>query len=295
MENISPIYSTRIPIEYQHYVDVLEKTNQQLGLWMSSLGVLVSALGVLFAVLSIVVGIYGFWKYKSHKKELEEQLDAFMASVNNQIQNQINAYDDRFGNLLKIYEGKLEETDGKQKDVIENLINDLQRERLRAISSIGVQKNDLIDVGSGIKLLPGSLIMGETLDWIYWYGYDGQRYAFPNQDVLKSWFPTFNEKQVQKITDRQLASITLVRNMFYKPGSRLIKISSDPKIYAVGQNGLIHWIYPESVIQELYGPNWKTNLVTVKDVYFVDYRVGERITNSANFNPDYLQMTAQLP
>lgn len=295
MENISPIYNTKIPIEYQHYVDILEKTNQQMGLWMSSLGVLVSALGVLFAVLSIVVGVYGFWKYKSHQKELKDQLKAFMDSINVQIQDQINLYDGRFEKLLNVYEGKLKTTDGQQKEMIEGLINDLRFERLRAVSSVGIQKNNGLDSGYSIKLVSGSLIRGETLDWVYWYAHNGQRYAFPNFDVLQSWFPSFDEKQILKITDRQMASIALAGNMLYRPGSRLIKISSDPKIYVIGQNGLLHWIHPEAVIREIYGFNWKSKLATVKDVYFVDYSMGRDISNAADFNPDYEQSIAQLP
>lgn len=146
-----------------------------------------------------------------------------------------------------------------------------------------------------IGIVPGSLIKGETLNTVYWYGRDCQRYSFPDVDVLKSWFPCVDETAIQLITDRQLADIVLAGNMVYRAGTRIIKIASDEKIYAVGQNGMIHWIHSTEVIENIFGSDWKKLLVVVKDVYFVDYSVGRTINHKEDFDPVYEQALAQLP
>ena len=86
----------------------------------------------------------------------------------------------------------------------------------------------------------GDLIMGETLSTVYYYGSDGQRYSFPNEKTYFSWFEDFDG--VVEISDEDLADITLVGNIVYRPGSRWVKITSDEKTYAVAADGSIHWV-----------------------------------------------------
>src|SRR3989338_5434294 len=63
----------------------------------------------------------------------------------------------------------------------------------------------------------GDLIKGTTLSTVYYYGSDGQRYAFPNEKTFFSWFPDFSG--VVTISDSELANITLAGNIVYRPGS----------------------------------------------------------------------------
>jgi len=292
----TPISSSSSETATENYIQILEKTNEQLPLWIDSLGVFVSALGVLFTALAIFVSLFGYWKYKSHKKELDDRLVSFMDATDTQIKRQIQIYDERFELLLNSYENKLETADNQQKAVIEGIMRDLRAERLRVVASVGLHNSRNGYVGTNrSQLATGSLIKGETLNSVYWYGRDGQRYTFPDEDVLKSWFPDVDALDIQKITDEQMASITLAGNMVYRAGTRLIKTISDPKIYVIGQNGLIHWVHPHEVIEKIFGSEWKNLLVTIKDVYFVDYTVGGDVKNSDEFNPNYEQAIASLP
>jgi hypothetical protein len=129
----------------------------------------------------------------------------------------------------------------------------------------------------------GDLIMGETLSTVYYYGSDGQRYSFPNEKTFFSWYSDFDS--VVSITDEELADITLAGNIVARAGSHWIKIESDEKVYAVSTDGSIHWIEDEDTAVGLAGDDWNTFIDDVPDVFFVDYTVGDSLTDaSAGYN-----------
>jgi hypothetical protein len=125
----------------------------------------------------------------------------------------------------------------------------------------------------------GDLIMGETLSTVYYYGSDGQRYSFPNEKTYFSWYMNFDD--VVQVTDEELADITLAGNIAYRAGSRWVKIESDEKVYAVSTDGSVHWIEDEDTAVGLAGDAWNTNIDDVPDVFFVDYTVGDSLTDAA--------------
>ncbi|MFA4845263.1 MAG: hypothetical protein WC654_01760 [Patescibacteria group bacterium] len=125
----------------------------------------------------------------------------------------------------------------------------------------------------------GDLIMGETLSTVYYYGSDGQRYSFPNEKTYFSWYADFDD--VVEISDEDLADITLAGNIVARPGSHWIKIQSDEKVYAVSTDGSIHWVESEEVAEGLAGSDWNTNIDDVPDVFFVDYTVGDSLTDAS--------------
>ncbi|MEI6511097.1 MAG: hypothetical protein WCO25_03585 [Candidatus Uhrbacteria bacterium] len=136
----------------------------------------------------------------------------------------------------------------------------------------------------------GSLIKGTTLSTLYYYGSDGSRYAFPNEKTYFSWYSDFSS--VETISDSALAAIPLAGNVVYRPGSRWIKIQSDPKTYVVTPEGQIRWIESESVASGLAGSDWNTMIDDVADTFFVDYTVGTSLTSATNaFNGAMVSMS----
>jgi len=123
----------------------------------------------------------------------------------------------------------------------------------------------------------GSLIKGFS-DAVYYYGSDGKRYVFPNQRIYMSWYADFDD--VITISDEQLASIPLGGNVTYKPGVRMIKIQSDPKVYAVARGGILRWVTTQEVAEALYGPNWNQFIDDVNVAFFVAYTIGDPITEA---------------
>jgi hypothetical protein len=124
----------------------------------------------------------------------------------------------------------------------------------------------------------GDIIKGETLSTVYYYGSDGQRYSFPDEKTYFSWYENFDG--VVEISDEELADITLAGNIVRRPGSRWIKITSDDKVYAVSTDGSIRWVESEEVAEGLAGSDWNTFIDDVPDVFFVDYTVGDSLTDA---------------
>jgi len=124
----------------------------------------------------------------------------------------------------------------------------------------------------------GSLIKGQTFAAVYYCGKDGKRYVFPNEKTFYTWFEDFSTLVV--LTDAQLAAIPLGGNATYKPGVRMVKIQTDPKVYAIARGGLLRWVQSEAVARALYGTNWNRQIDDVSDAFFVNYTIGDPITEA---------------
>ncbi len=120
----------------------------------------------------------------------------------------------------------------------------------------------------------GTLIKG-SLPAVYYCGSDGKRYVFVNEKAYFSWYADFST--VLTISDADLALITIGGNVTYRPGSKMIKILSDPKVYAVSRGGILRWVTTEAIAARLYGVNWNKQIDDVPDSFFVNYTLGEPI------------------
>lgn len=147
--------------------------------------------------------------------------------------------------------------------------------------SVGVGTLVLPNVASAATLSAGDLIKASG-PAVYYYAGDGKRYVFPNEKTYFSWFKDFS--MVKTITDTELAAITIAANVTERPGTMLVKITTDPKTYAVTKGGVLHWIESESVAKALYGDAWATRVIDVSDAFFVNYTIGSSI--STNVHPD---------
>ncbi len=139
----------------------------------------------------------------------------------------------------------------------------------------------LVQPSTALGASAGDLIKG-SLSTVYYYGYDGQRYTFPNEKTYMTWYTDFSD--VTTISDSALADITLGGNVVYRWGSRWVKIQSDPKVYAVSTDGAIHWIESEAVATAFAGSNWASNVHDVPDSFFVDYTVGASLMSATAYD-----------
>lgn len=117
---------------------------------------------------------------------------------------------------------------------------------------------------------------------VYYIGTDGKRHAFPNSKVYFTWYADFS--QVQLIGLSQLSSIPLGSNVTYKPGVRMVKFITDPKVYAVDKGGVLRWIASEEIATALYGNAWNTMIDDVSDAFYVNYTFGASIISTADFS-----------
>ncbi|MDO8598587.1 MAG: hypothetical protein Q7S02_00575 [bacterium] len=145
----------------------------------------------------------------------------------------------------------------------------------------------LIVVGSApthasAAVLPGTLVRGSQAA-VYFVAQDGQRYAFPNEKIYRTWFSDFHT--VQRIDDTALSAVPLGGVVRYRPGVRLVKITTDPKVYAVGSYGKLRWVSAEWIAERLHGLTWATQIDDLPDAFFAHYTIGDPITSEGDFSP----------
>ncbi len=120
---------------------------------------------------------------------------------------------------------------------------------------------------------------------IYWLGADGARYVVPNVVTYRSWYPETGDCPViRQISESDLASISIRGNVTIRPGTYLVKIATDPKVYAVERGGTLRWVQSEMLLGEVYGGAWASHIVDVPDGFFVTYRIGEVIDAASDYD-----------
>lgn len=151
------------------------------------------------------------------------------------------------------------------------------------VGGLGLTRPTLAATVSLTSLKSGDLIRSESLTAVYYYGKDGFRYVFPNDKTYFTWFSDFDS--VKWLSDADMGKLQIGGNVTYKPGVKMIKINSDPKTYAVGQNGELHWVTSEEVAVALYGTDWNTKIDDVPDGFFSNYSLDTDIETTEDFVP----------
>lgn len=129
----------------------------------------------------------------------------------------------------------------------------------------------------------GYLIKTSNNQAVYYYGKDGRRHAFPNERIYKTWYQDFSG--IRLVTPDELAAIPLGKNVTYRPGVKMIKLQTVPKVYAVGQGGALRWVQTEDVAKSLYGTDWNKKIDDISDAFFTDYFEDTVINSSSDFTP----------
>ncbi|MFH1608946.1 MAG: hypothetical protein ABH951_02950 [Patescibacteria group bacterium] len=142
---------TTAPEQYQimlnNYSSILEKTNQQLGLWSNPYGIMIMTLTVLIALLAIVVAFIIYRQGKDYKEKLEDDrkqqnknFDDFLASQKSIIEERevkASEVEEKIDKLLEEYEKKLKVSSKEQKIEIERAIKDLKEQKVTLGGMIG--------------------------------------------------------------------------------------------------------------------------------------------------------------
>lgn len=130
-------------------------------------------------------------------------------------------------------------------------------------------------VGGSPPCESGSRIKATGSKSVYYCGADGKRYVFPNDKTYYTWYQDFTG--VTTITPEALGNIPLGGNVTYRPGVKMIKILSDPRVYAVDHGGTLRWIAAPDIAAALYGSDWAKKVEDVSDAFFINYKIGEDI------------------
>ncbi|MEK7108364.1 MAG: hypothetical protein AAB898_01710 [Patescibacteria group bacterium] len=119
----------------------------------------------------------------------------------------------------------------------------------------------------------GDLVKCEDFSAVYYLAEDGERYIFPNEKIYFSWYPDFHD--VKTISCADLATLPLGDRIVYQAGTRLVKIPSDPSVFAVENNGVLREIPDEATAVELFGEDWDARVDDVSEAFWSSFIVGE--------------------
>lgn len=107
---------------------------------------------------------------------------------------------------------------------------------------------------------------------VYYLAEDGDRYVFPNEDIYFSWYPDFHD--VKTVSCADLATLPLGDRIVYQAGTRLVKIPSDPSVFAVEDDGLLREIPSEVAAIALFGEDWSERVDDVSEAFWPSFTVG---------------------
>ncbi|WKZ28633.1 MAG: hypothetical protein QY323_03780 [Patescibacteria group bacterium] len=130
---------------------------------------------------------------------------------------------------------------------------------------------------------PGSLIKRADHPAVYYFASNSRRYVFPNEQVFRTWYADFST--VQTVTADELAAITIGGNVTYRPGLRMIKIDTDPSVYAISRGGVLRLLPSEAVAAAIFGSGWASLVDDIPDPFFVNYTDGAPITSASDYSP----------
>ncbi|MFO0765018.1 MAG: hypothetical protein U0487_03165 [Patescibacteria group bacterium] len=153
--------------------------------------------------------------------------------------------------------------------------------RILALLSLGSLVLASVPAVPAMAAVQDALIKNPTNPAVY-YVLDGKRYVFPNERIYKSWYADFSN--VQTVSEAELASYQISGNVPYRPGKQLVKITSDPRVYAVANKGVLRVLASEEIAKSFYDTNWATKVHDLSDAFFVNYSIGEPIAAVNNYS-----------
>ncbi len=168
-------------------------------------------------------------------------------------------------------------------------MNSIVKTAKQALSTVVVGATILWSMGASLLVgsltataaqVDGSLIKAKEFDSVYYYK-AGQRWVFPNLKAYKSWYKDFSTVKVIPRTELESYSIHLPgSNIVYRAGTRLVKITTDPKVYAIEPGGKLRWVKDEATAKALYGNDWAKRVDDVSDAFMTSYNVGADLSGT---------------
>lgn len=149
--------------------------------------------------------------------------------------------------------------------------------RVRALDRIGIHIHNLV------KLADDGNPVTQADSAVYYVGGDGRRHTFPNNRVYSTWYADFSGVTV--ISAENMASIPLGANVTYRPGLKMVKFMTDPKVYVVSSGRTLRLVTSETLARNLYGSSWNRQIDDIADTFYTDYNFGTSLNVEADFNP----------
>jgi hypothetical protein len=139
------------------------------------------------------------------------------------------------------------------------------------------QRTVLVRNGSTTRYVSGKLIKESGSPAVYVASSDGLIYAFPGEGQFRSWYSDF--RSLRTYPKGSLTGLLKGGNVLYRPGSRLIKTASSPRVYKVAEGGVLQWVTSADIFLQVYGSEWNRKIDTIPDAQLADYAFGTSIND----------------
>ncbi len=106
----------------------------------------------------------------------------------------------------------------------------------------------------------------------YWLVKDGQRHEFVDSVAMQTWDRTAVTVKADCVKDLPVVGV-----INYRPGSRLVKFTGSPILYAVGTNMNLHPI-DKTAAKQWYGAGYQGSVRTLPKDKFSKFTVAEAVT-----------------
>lgn len=130
---------------------------------------------------------------------------------------------------------------------------------------------------------PDTLVKTADNPITYYIASDKQKYPFPDDAILKSWYP--ESANIKIISNIEMIKIPSGKaKITARPGVKLVKFPNSPKVYVVKAGALLRWMKNEKVADWYYGKNWQHEIVTLNLNQFETYTFGDSLDINENFS-----------
>ena len=119
----------------ENYISILEKTNQQIGLWSNPYSMIIAVLSTLFLIITIFIALmaivvaYLIWKNSKDQRDYAKNFFAKQEKIIQQSNKRINAYEAKLDALIIQYDKQLKSASQKNKAEIQKAIDELKKEK----------------------------------------------------------------------------------------------------------------------------------------------------------------------
>jgi len=127
---------------------------------------------------------------------------------------------------------------------------------------------------------------------------DEKRRAFINANAYFTYHDSFDD--ITNVEDGDLSQFGLSGLVLPKAGVVLVKIQSDPRVYALEENPddqyapLLREIASEEIAIEMYGASWADYVIDIEPTFFTRFGTGEILEEAEDVDVSIMKTRAEL-
>lgn len=144
----------------------------------------------------------------------------------------------------------------------------------------------------------GEYVTSPSYTTVYYVTPEGERRPFMDANTFFTYEDSFDV--VKEVTDATLPELTLGAPMLPKVGVVLVKIQSDPTVYALGENAedafapLLREIATEDLAVFLYGSDWADYVIDIEATFFPRFGTGEPMESNQVIDKSIMKTRVEL-